>query len=89
VENFAPDHLAYESGHTEKVAIAIFYGSPRNYSSTSTSAYMLPESGVVRQWSKGNARAVSTLPFNFGGLAGADPSDDDYFIECFQVAAPG
>jgi len=43
---------------------------------------------VVRQWAKGNARAVCTLPFIFRGLAGADPSDDGYFIECFQVTAP-
>jgi hypothetical protein len=86
--NFVPYHLAYESRHAEKVAIAIFYGSPRNYSSTATSAYMLPGPGVVRQWAKGNARAVCTLPFIFRGLAGADPSDDGYFIECFQVTAP-
>jgi hypothetical protein len=49
---------------------------------------ILQRPGVIRERPEGNAVAISALLIIFRGLVGADPRDNDYFIECFEVTAP-
>jgi hypothetical protein len=89
VENFAPDHLAYDSGYTEKVGVATIDRVPRDYLGLPTSAYILPGSGVIGKRAEGNELTISALLIISRALNGPYASDNNNFIECFQVAAPG
>src|ERR1700693_2762375 len=61
--NFAPYHLAYESGHAKQIGAAFRDGLLRNDTRVMADLQILPRPGVIRQRPEGNARAISALLF--------------------------
>src|ERR1700686_2081099 len=86
--NFAPHHLAYESGHAEEIGVAFFDGLPSYRLGLAASLQILPGSSVVWQPSERDAGTIGAVFFSSLETTLAHSCEEYDLIKYFEIAGP-